>query len=141
MAPIPDAATVAQRWQQSAASAQTRYTEGIASTSVDPTQLAIQAQAKMLQNLTQAVTGGRWARGLQKVGKAGWQAAAQAKANNYSTGIQASGEKYAAAIAPVLAAEAQLQAQIRAMPNVTIQDAIARSAAWQMGLHNWALSR
>jgi hypothetical protein len=27
------------------------------------------------------------------------------------------------------------------MPNNTIQDAIARSAAWQMGLHNWAQSR
>lgn len=138
---IPDAGTVGQRWQQSAASAQQRFTEGVQATTVDPTQLAVAAQAKLLQGFQQAVTSGRWASALQKVGKGGWQAATLAKANNYSTGINASVDKFVAAIGPVLAFEASLQAQIKSMPNNTIQDSIARSAAWQMGLHNWKMNR
>jgi hypothetical protein len=139
--PIVDANTAADRWAQSAGVAQQRYTEGVQNTQKDPTALAVAAQGKMLQNVTAAVTSGRWARGLQRVGAGGWKAATVAKANNFSTGINASKDKFLAAIGPVLQAEAQLQQTIAQMPNNTIQDAIARSAAWQMGLHNWAQSR
>lgn len=139
--PIPDAATVAGRWAQSAAQAQTKFTEGVQATTKDPTALAIQQQQKLLQNFTQAVTNGRWQRGLQAVGQQGWKAATVAKANNYSTGISASQQKYAEAIAPVLAIEAQLQSQIQSMPKATLQDSINRASAWMTGLHNWAQSR
>lgn len=138
---IPDAATVAGRWAQSAAQAQTRFTDGVSATTKDPTALAVAQQQKLLQNFTSAVTNGRWQRGLQRVGKAGWQAATVAKAANYSTGVNASQQKYAEAIAPVLAVEAQLQSQIQSMPKATLQDSINRSIAWMTGLHNWAQSR
>jgi hypothetical protein len=138
---IPDAATVAQRWANSAGAAQTRYTEGVQSTNLDPTALAVAQQTKLLQNFQQAIQNGRWSRSLQRVGKAGWQAATVAKAANYSTGINASQQKYAEAIAPVLQVEAQLQSQIASMPKATLQDSINRMAAWATGLHNWAQSR
>jgi hypothetical protein len=138
---IPDAATVAQRWVNSAGAAQTRYTEGVQSTNVDPTALAVAQQQKLLTNFQQAVTNGRWSRALQRVGKAGWQQSTVAKAANYGTGISASQQKYAEAIAPVLAVEAQLQSQIQSMPKATLQDSINRMAAWATGLHNWAQSR
>lgn len=138
---IPDAATVADRWAQSASQAQTRFTEGVQSTQVDPTALAIAQQAKLVTNFNQAVSNGRWQRALQRSGKQGWQAATVAKAQNYSTGVQASRSKYAEAIAPVLAIEAQLQSQIQSMPKATLQDSIARSVAWMTGLHQWAQSR
>ena len=138
---ITDAATAASRWVGAAGMAQTRYTEGVQSTTKDPTALAVNAQAKLTQNFNAAVSSGRWARALQAVGKAGWQAATVAKAQNYSTGINASEQKYLAAIGPVLQIEAQLQQQIAAMPNVTLQDSINRMAAWATGLHNWALTR
>jgi hypothetical protein len=138
---IPDAATVADRWAQSAGQAQTRFTEGVQSTTKDPTSLAIGQQAKLVQNFNSAVQNGRWQRGLQKVGKQGWQAATIAKAQNYSVGVNAAKSKYAEAIAPVLAVEAQLQSQIASMPSATIQDSINRATAWMTGLHNWAQSR
>jgi hypothetical protein len=128
---IPDAATVAQRWANSAGAAQTRYTEGVQSTNLDPTALAVAQQTKLLQNFQQAIQNGRWSRSLQRV----------AKAANYSTGINASQQKYAEAIAPVLQVEAQLQSQIASMPKATLQDSINRMAAWATGLHNWAQSR
>lgn len=141
MAGIADAATATERWRASASVAQGRYTEGVQNTTKDPTQLAVAAQGKLVQNFNAAVQSGRWARGLQRAGKATWQAATLAKANNYGTGINASAEKYQAAIGPVLAAEAALQSRIATMPNNTIQDSIARMAAWAQGLHDWAAAR
>lgn len=138
---IVDAGTAAARWVASAGAAQQRFTEGVQATTKDPTQLAIQAQAKLVQNFNAAVSAGRYARGLQAVGQAGWKAATVAKASNYATGINASQDKYLTAIGPVLQIEAQLQQQIAAMPNTTLQDSINRMAAWATGLHNWAQSR
>ena len=138
---IVDAQTAADRWVSSAGMAQTRYTEGVTSTTKDPTALAIQQKAKLKANFNLSVDNGRWERGLSRVGASGWKASAIAKAANFSTGINASRQKFLDAIGPVLQIEAQLQQQIQSMPNATIQDAIQRSAAWQMGLHTWAQSR
>lgn len=140
-AAIVDAQTATDRWVGSAGMAQQRYTEGVQATNVDPTARAVQQQGKLLTNFQQSVTSGRWARALQRVGAAGWKSATVAKAGNFSTGLQAGRQKYLDAIGPVLQIEAQLQQQIDSMPNTTIQDAINRSAAWQMGLHQWAQSR
>ena len=138
---IPSAATVADRWANSAGAAQQRYSDGVQATTKDPTQLAIAQQGKLLSNFGQAVSSGRWARNLAKTGKAGWQAAAVAKAGNYGTGIAASKTKFETAMGPVLAQEASLQSQISSMPSATIADSIARMAAWANGMHNWKLSR
>ncbi len=138
---IPSAAEVAQRWADSAGMAQSRYGEGVQATAKDPTALAIQQQSKLMTNFQQAVSSGRWARNLGRVGKTGWQAATLAKAANYGTGIAASKSKYETAIGPVLQVEASLQQQIASMPKATLADSIARMAAWATGLHNWKLSR
>jgi hypothetical protein len=138
---IVDAQTAAQRWTQSAGAAQQRYTEGVQATTKDPTQLAIAQQAKLQNNFVAAVSSGKWSRALARVGAAGWKAAAVAKANNYSTGINASQQKYMDAIGPVLQVEAQLQQQLQSMPSTTIQDSVNRAAFWINGLHQWALNR
>jgi len=138
---VVDAATAAQRWTQGAAQGQQRFIEGVRSTQKDPTALAIAQQNKLLANFTQAVTSGRFARNLAKVGKQGWQAATEAKAANYSTGISASAGKYEAAIGPVLAQIGSLQQQLNSMPKATFADSIARMVAFSTGLHNWAQSR
>lgn len=138
---VVDAATATQRWQAGAAQGQQRFVEGVQATSKDPTALAIAAQNKMLQNVTQAITSGRFARNLARVGKAGWQSATVAKAANYSVGINASASKYEQAIGPVLQQIGTLQGQIAQMPNNTFQDSLNRMVAFATGLHNWAQSR
>jgi len=95
----------------------------------------------MLANVTQAVSSGRWARGLQRSGKAGWQQATIAKAANWSNGIAQSGDKYAQAIGPVLQIEASLQQQVQQMPNGSLADSINRMTFWATQLHQWAQSR
>jgi hypothetical protein len=138
---VVDAATATQRWQQGASQGQQRFVEGVQATTKDPTALAIAAQNKMLQNVTAAITSGRYARGLSRVGKTGWQQATVAKAANYAVGINASASKYEAAIGPVLQQIGSLQQQIASMPSATLQDNINRMVAFATGLHNWAQSR
>lgn len=138
---ITDAGTAASRWVAGASAATQKYIDGVNTTSVDPTQRAIAAQNALLANFSQAVTSGRWARNLAKAGKAGWQAAVQAKAANYGTGVSAAQEKYAAAIAPVLQFMAQEQQKLAGMPSGTLADSVARVTAWMTDLHNFKLSR
>ncbi len=133
---MADLATTVQRWQQSAGSAQTRFTEGVQGTTKDPTQLAIASQGKLLQAFNESVQSGRWARNLAAVGQAGWKSATLAKANNYSTGIAASGPKYQAAMStwlPIINATAQ---QVSTMPNNSFADSLARMNAFATAMHN-----
>lgn len=125
-----DATTAAQRWQQSAAGAQQRYTEGVQSTPKDPTSLAAAQAQKMLNGVQQAVTSGRWQRRLAEVGKAGWQTATLAKANNYSVGIQASGTKYQQGYQQFASYMQPFQNQLDSMPRNSLADSIARATFW-----------
>jgi hypothetical protein len=124
------------RWTQSAGTAQTRFTEGVQSTTVDPTQLAIAAQSKLLAGFNDAVQSGRWARNLAQVGAGGWKSATLAKANNYSTGIAAGAGKYQSAMqtwGPIIDSAAS---QVASMPNNSFADSLARMNAFATQLHN-----
>lgn len=132
-----DAATAAQRWQSAASTAQTRYTEGVQGTNVDPTALAAAQANKMLQGVQQAVTSGRWQRRLAEVGAAGWKSATLAKANNYSTGINASGPKYQQGYGAFAAYMQPYQNQINSMPKNSLADSIARATAWIQNAANY----
>jgi len=138
---MADLATTVSRWQSSASSAQTRFTEGVQATTKDPTALAVAAQAKLLAGFNDSVNSGRWARNLQAVGGAGWKSATVAKANNYSTGIAAGVNKYQSAMQtwlPIIQSAAQ---QVQAMPNNSFADAVNRSVQMQTLLHNAKLAR
>ena len=133
---MADLNTTVTRWQQSAGTAQTRFTEGVQATTKDPTALAIQAQQKLLQGFTEAVQSGRWQRNLAAVGQAGWKSATLAKANNYSTGISAGAPKFQAAMQtwlPIINAASQ---QVQSMPNNSFADSLARMNAFATALHN-----
>jgi hypothetical protein len=127
---LPSATDVAAKWSRNAQAAAQDYTTGIQNTDSDPTALAIAAGQRYIQRVTDAFNSGKWANALRRVGKAGWQQAALAKAGNFSTGVQASEQKVASAFGPLLAYEATVQSRIASMPNITLQDRINRSAEW-----------
>ncbi len=58
----------------------------------------------MLTNLTQAVTGGKWRRGVEAVGTQGWKAKTQSKAANFGVGFQAGAGAQAASAQKIMAA-------------------------------------
>lgn len=138
---IKTAQQASAKYAAGASAGQAAYAAGVAATTKDPTALAVAAQAKLQANFLAALQSGRWARNLGAVGVNGWKAAVAAKASNYSTGIAAGEAKYATAYSNMLPQMQSLQAQIDAMPNVTIGDANARSAAWATGMRNWKLAQ
>lgn len=131
-----DAATAAQRWQSAASTAQTRYTEGIQNTTVDPLALAAAQASKMLAGVQLAVTSGRWQRNLQQAA-ATWKQDTIAKANNYSTGINASGTKYQQGYGAFAQYMQPYQNQINSMPKNSLADSIARATAWIQNAANY----
>jgi hypothetical protein len=136
-----DVATSVDRWAAAAGQGQQRYTEGVQSTTKDPTALAIAQSGKLVANFTQSVSSGRWARNLAKTGKAGWQAATLAKAGNYGTGIAAGRAKYESAMGVWLPIIHSAAAQVNNMPKATIEDSAARSRAFMVALHTAKQSR
>lgn len=129
-------ATTLSRWQQGASAGQQRYVEGVQNTTKDPIASAIRAQGALLSNFADSVNSGRWARGLQSVGKGGWQAAVQAKAGNYSTGIAAGAENYNRAMTTWLPRIQQAAATVQQMPSGTLSQNLARSNAFATALYN-----
>ena len=81
-------------WSGSQARAQAAYSAGVQAYSGDWAGATVAQQGAMLQNLTQAVTSGRWSQGVQRRGTQGWKAATEAKQANYSTGFSAGANAY-----------------------------------------------
>jgi hypothetical protein len=131
-----DLGTTVSNWTAGAAAGQGKYVQGIEGTAVDPTQLAIRAQAALLANFTQSVTSGRWASQLGKAGKAKWQANAVAKAGNWSTGVAAGEQAYSTAMQTWLPRIQSAAAAVRNMPSGTLAASQARSAAFMATLYN-----
>jgi hypothetical protein len=136
---LPTAQEVAARWKQRTAAAASDYADGVAKTDKDPTALAIAAGPRYLANVQAAFQSGKWANGLRRTGKAGWQAAVAAKgAQNFSTGVNAADQKVVEAFTPLLAFEQNLLNQVGSMANVTDTDRENRMLAWVRGMRNYS---
>lgn len=120
----------------SAGTAQSRWLDGIQGTQVDPTALAAAAGAAAVSNYTQSVTSGRWAAALQRAGKQGWLAGAQAKQQNYATGIANAGPKYQQAMQTWLPIIDNAAATVRNMPSGSLAASQARAAQFMAILYN-----
>lgn len=137
-AALPTAQQVAAKWQNRTSNATEDYAAGVANTDKDPTQLAIAAGPRYLQNVQRAFNDGTWANGLRRAGKAGWQAAVASKGrDNFARGVQAAEGKVAEAFAPLLAFEQNLQNQVNGMANVTDADREARMITWVRGMRQY----
>lgn len=137
-AALPTAQTVAAKWRQRTAAAQQDYLDGVANTDKDPTALAIQAGPRLLTNFQEAFNSGRWANGLRRAGKSGWQKAVADKGGaNFANGVQAAENKVADAFGPLLAFEQNLQNEVGAMPNVTDNDRDQRMLRWAQRMRTY----
>ena len=125
----------ADRWTQGLSQSGQRISDGIDNVTVAPSSQAIKAQAKMLANVTQAINSGKWAANLGKVSLQDWQTAMKTKGvPRIATGAQAANSKMAAFAAKLIPYQNTLQAKIKAMPNMTLQDNVARATAWINGM-------
>lgn len=72
---MKDPATVAQKWSRNLQAAGPSIQAGVNAVTVSPAQQAIKQQDVMVQNFTQSVTSGKWARNLGKTTLNDWQQA------------------------------------------------------------------
>jgi hypothetical protein len=136
---IKTAQEVTQKWTTRTSAAAPDYAKGVAETDKDPTALAIAAGPRYLANVQAAFQSGKWANGLRRAGKAGWQAAVASKGQqNFANGVNAAEAKVLDAFTKLLAFEQNLQNQVNGMPNVTDNDREQRMLTWVRGMRTYS---
>lgn len=125
----------ADKLVQRASAAADDYRKGIQRVQRPPGEAAAAAQDKMLTNVQQAVSSGRWASRVRAVSLSDWQQrTADVGAQRYSQGIAAARPKIEARAAQLLSAVDAASAKVRSMPSTTKEQRIARSVAFQQAM-------
>jgi hypothetical protein len=84
------AGQISEKWGRRMKGAITDIQNGIDSVTESPTEKAAAKQDKMLNNLTQAVTSGKWANGLRSVSLSDWKTKTKEKvATRLASGVDA----------------------------------------------------
>ena len=121
----------AAKWDASTSTGQQTWLTNLQATTKPIVQAAINNRAVMQQNFSAATQpGGRWETNLAKVGDGGIKQAAQAKQQNYGTGVSQAQPKFLSAITKILAYESAGLPAIYAMPSGTTAAGVARASAW-----------
>lgn len=127
-----DPTTAAADWAVGMNNATDKITRGIARVATSPGQLAAAKADKWLNNVTAAKT--KFTNNVGKVTLQQWQQAANAGISRVGQGATAKQAKFAAAITPVFTYMANQLATIDAMPDTTLDQRIAKSAAFQRAM-------
>lgn len=124
-------AEIAEKWKRRASAATQDYKDGVNRVTESPTAKAAAKQEKMKANLIKAIDDGKWAKGLKAVSLEDWKKAAMVKgAANFATGVNASEDKMRDFMIEVMPHIEAGKAIIDKMPDITIEDSIARQAEW-----------
>jgi hypothetical protein len=100
-----------------------------------PTAKAAAKQDKMLANLQSAVSSGRWAARLKAVTLEEWKSKTLEKGlGRIASGIDGAHDKQVKFATQLLAHEATLQAVVNKLPDMTLEDSVARATAWIRGM-------
>lgn len=122
-----DASQVTMKWAANTKAAQKAYVDGINAVEVSPTELAAQKVDKYLQGVQDAAQSGKYANGLRSVSLNEWKTqAVQKGAGRIAAGVTAATPKMQAVMADLLPKIAQVQQVVRAMPDTTLEERLAR---------------
>lgn len=123
-----NATQVTAKWLRNAQGATQALQDGVNNVQVAPGTLAAAKADKMLQNITAAITSGKWAANVSAVSLADWKNAMLTKGvSRYGSGVAAAQPKFQAFMSKLLPFQANIQAQLANMPDLTLQDNIQRA--------------
>ena len=129
--PRVNANEFAEKWARRTAGAVQDYISGVERVSQAPGEKAAAKQAKLLQNITQAIQSGKWASRVRAVTLEQWKAAVREKGQSrIASGVQAAKSNVQAFAEQLLSYEAALQSKIQSMPDMTLEDSVNRAATW-----------
>lgn len=134
MSRLTPAEIAAKQVQRSTAASQD-YVKGIQSVTSSPMEAAAAQQDKMRQNVLASIDDGSWAAGLRAVSLQQWQAAATSKGQrNYAQGVKDAQSDILAFHQEFQPHVQQVQAQVKAMPSMSLEDNLARMVANARGM-------
>lgn len=126
----------AAKWKSGMSTAGPSYTDGIDGVTTSPTELAAQNEQGYLQGVSEAVSSGRFSKGLRKVSLSDWKKAAKDKgAQRLASGAAAAAgkvEKFWISFGPKLQ---QITDQTRSMPKGTFEERQQRMLAQSAAAH------
>lgn len=121
-------AQIAQKWVDKMTTAGDAYKAGVQSVTEHPGDAAIAQQARMVNNLTAAVSSGKWAKGLKKQTLEQWkQSAAQKGAERLANGANQAKSKMLAHATQVLPVLQDIQSTVKSMPKGGLENGLARA--------------
>lgn len=121
---------VADKWASQTKASTASYVAGVRGCTVNPGELAAQAQDKYAAGVQEAVSSGRYADGCRSVSPSQWKDACEKTgAQRISSGVDKGKAKATTFFAEFLPQQAIITEQTRAMPSTTLDDRIARMVA------------
>lgn len=124
------------KWGRRLNSAGTDITNGVKAVTTAPGQSAAQAQALMLQRLTESVTSGLWAKNVAAVPLQSWQnSMIQKGIPRIGAGVTAAQSSKQQVITNLLAAVDSAAAKANALPKGTIDNSIARATEFMRAMN------
>lgn len=109
--------------------------KGVAAVTEAPTQAAVRKLDKMQQRWLEAYNSGKIQRGLERVSLEDWKSAMLDKGvGRVASGVTAARSKLEGFYGELFAYEDRLLSDIDGMSDLTLEDSIARSAAWIRGM-------
>lgn len=108
---------------------------GVNKVTENPMLKAAAKKDKMRANVNAAIDSGKWEAGLRRTTLTGWQAALTGKGTQrISAGIDGAHDKVVNFATQLLSFESTLKSSVDNMPDLNLQDSLARSAAWITGM-------
>ena len=137
-----NASEIAEKWKRRAEASASDYQKGVERVTESPTEKASQKVEKFKTNLMKAINEGKWEKGLKSVSLSDWkEAVAKKGVPNYATGVRAGESKMEAFMSEMIPFQETLQAEVSRMPDITIDDSIARATAWIKGMAKFKRSK
>lgn len=133
-----DPKAVAEKFVRRAQASTQDMIAGVNGVTTNPAEQAIAKEAKLLQNVTESITSGKWRRGMQTVTLESWKKDMITKgAPRVAQGVQAAQGKMEAFYAELLPYQEQIQSKLSQMPDLTLEDSINRAATWMRSMANF----
>lgn len=130
---------VADKWAANIQNAQQSMKNGVARVTVSPGQAAVAKAQKWQAAMADPATFQKWQNNTGRVSLAAWQTAMNdVGIARVAAGAQAKKHKFEAAMGPLLSFIDNAVQQVKTMPDLTIEDRIARSAAMQRLMHGYS---
>lgn len=126
---------MAEKWSRRLTASTPDMQTGVMNVRENPAAKAISRKDKMRQNILASIDSGKWEAGLQRTTLDSWKRAMIDKGlPRVNAGATAAIPKYQAFAAELLPFQDSLKQEIDNMPDMTLEDSIARMSAWIRGM-------